>query len=272
MRECQGELTFYLWGDTHFGYAQRFGQDDLRWDIVSQMNDLAGWPYPEEIGGCVETPSFVMHCGDMVDGDWESGEYELAAYRHFSSRLRIPHYETLGNHDTDKAFTSYFRGRYKGSSHSFDLSGVHFISLCGRYDAHEVGSVPSAQMGFLERDIAALPADMPIVLFSHSRLDRLKNGRDVARMLSRRRTILVASAHLHRPAVFTAHGIPGLDIGHCRNHPIDPEWGRSFTVVRIKGGSLSAIPWRWDLKDWERGQRQFKKPDIRRFAIVNRHF
>ena len=31
-------LTVFLWGDAHFGYDARFGEDDLRWKIIDQMN------------------------------------------------------------------------------------------------------------------------------------------------------------------------------------------------------------------------------------------
>lgn len=266
------DITFFLWADTHFGYDQSFGPADFRWDIIRQMNHLSGWPYPEEVGGCVETPAFVMHCGDIVDGSEKEAARELALSRYFITSLRIPHYETLGNHDTSEAFASYFRSKRPGDSNSFDLNGLHFISLSGEYDADEVAAIPAPQMGFLEKDLDALGTDTPIVLFTHSRLDRVTNGADVVRLLKSKHTILMASGHLHRPSAFAVDGIPGIDIGHCRNHPIDPEWGRSITAVRIKGNTLTAIPWRWDVKDWEKGQRQCKYPDIHRVAVVNRRF
>ena len=67
--------------------------------------------------------------------------------------------------------------------------------------------------------------------------------------------ILMLSGHIHKPAVFELEGIPGVDIGQCRNHPIDPPYGRNLCVVRLRGNELTAVPWRWDLEDWERGQR-----------------
>ena len=263
------DITFYLWADTHFGYDQSFGPADFRWDIIRQMSKLSGWPYPEEVGGCVDAPAFVMHCGDMLDAE-KDGAYELAVYRYFLADLHIPHYETLGNHDTSKAFSGYFRDKYGGNSYSFDMNGIHFISLGGQYNAQEVGTIPDSQIRFLGKDIKALDADTPIVLFTHSRLDRVTNGAHVVRLLKQKRPILVASGHLHRPSPFLVQGILGIDIGHCRNHPNDLEWGRSFTVVRIKGNTLTAVPWRWDLKDWEKGQRQSHYPTIHRAAVVNR--
>ena len=199
------EITFFLWSDTHFGYESSFGPSDFRWDIICQMHNLAGWPYPKEAGGRVGTPSFVMHCGDMVDGEKDGGA-ELAFYRYFLGRLQIPHYATLGNHDGSGEFTGFFRGEYGGDSYSFDMNGVHFISLSGEYDAQEVGTIPAPQMRFLERDIDRPGTDTPIILFTHSRLDRVMNGDAVLRLLKRKRTILVVSGHLHRPDVATCFG------------------------------------------------------------------
>ena len=71
-------LTFFAWGDTHFGYEQQFGPRDIRWQAMRQMATLAGWPYPAEVGGCIETPALVLHCGDFFDG----GPRELAMYLH----------------------------------------------------------------------------------------------------------------------------------------------------------------------------------------------
>ena len=64
-------------------------------------------------------------------------------------------------------------------------------------------------------------------------------------------------------------GIACIDIGQCRDHPIDAPYGRNFYVVRIAGRSIAAHPWRWDLCDWERGQR-WADPDatLRRFSLA----
>lgn len=45
------DLTFFVWADTHFGYDQRFGDEDQRGRIIEQMHNLPGWPYPVSVGG-----------------------------------------------------------------------------------------------------------------------------------------------------------------------------------------------------------------------------
>ena len=218
------------------------------------MNQLPGWPYPAHIGGAVGEPAFVMHCGDMVDGQ-ENAELELRYYDYFRSRLRYRQYEVLGNHDGNAPMLDCFIRRYGARSHSFDVQGMHFVSLATSYQGSQPGMVARDDMLFLERDLAEVADECPVVLFVHSRLDRLQNGDEVLLLLRDSRVILIASAHIHKPAVFDLEGIPCVDIGQCRNHPIDPEYGRNFEVVHIHDNQIQALPWRWDLEDWERGQR-----------------
>ena len=55
--------------------------------------------------------------------------------------------------------------------------------------------------------------------------------------------------------MFQLNGVDGIDVGQCRDHPIDPAYGRVLYVVHITDTRLTAVPWRWDHGDWERGQR-----------------
>ena len=248
-------LTFFVWGDTHFGYEQNYRENDLRWRIIQQMNHLPGWPYPQELGGCVARPDFVMHCGDIIDGE-RPGEVELGYYRYYLPELAFPHYEVLGNHDiVAPEFVAYFLDKYAARSYVFEQQGIHCISLSGEYDEREVGRIPAEELRFLGETLGAVGPHAPVILFTHSRLDRLHNGDEVLQVLRGSRVLLIVSAHLHKPAVFSLGGISCIDIGHCRNHPIDPEYGRSFCVVHLDEAYLTALPWRWDLQDWERGQR-----------------
>ena len=107
-----------------------------------------------------------------------------------------------------------------------------------------------------------------MVLLVHGRLDRVRNGAEALAILAEYRVLLVASAHIHKPAVFRLEGMDCIDVGQCRNHPIDPEYGRSFSVVHVTDTRLTAVPWRWDLSDWERGQR-WADPEAtaRRFTL-----
>lgn len=265
------DLTFFAWGDPHFGYETKFACDDLRASIIKQMNDLEGWPLPVEIGGCVAGPDFVVLCGDAVDGNPAEEQLEFDYYRYFMGKLKYQHYEVFGNHDGTKPYHDYFVQRYGGKSYSFEQKGIHFVALNSDYDQAEQGAVNQNDLAWLQADLGTVADEMPVVLFLHTRIDSLKNPDEVLRILADKRVILVVSAHIHIPEVFELNGISCISMGHCRNHPIDPEYGRHFYVVRIRDGRITALPWRWDLKDWERGQRwsQWCSPgaDVRRFLL-----
>ncbi len=245
-------LTFYVWADTHYGYDQRFGDEDQRARTISQMNNLPKWPYPTYLGGGVDEPEFVLLCGDAVDGKAGEGEVELGCFHHYTQRLHFPQLELMGNHDLDPAYAGYFRDRYGGFSHSFDRQGIHFVCLNSLYDKGEHFGVE--ELVFLRDDLTTVADDTPVILFVHCRLDRFANGGDILNILEDHRVILICSAHVHKPAVFQLRGIDCIDVGQCRNHPIDPEYGRNLYVAHVTDSRLTAVPWRWDLGDWERGQ------------------
>lgn len=250
------DITFFAWGDTHFGYDQKFYSDDLRGRIIRQMNDLPGWPFPHKIGGTVSNPDFVVCCGDMVDNDLPGlDQYEFDVYKYFSSKLNFNQYEVMGNHDDTAILCDYFMKKYGGKSYSFDVKNVHFVSLNSDYDRDEVGHIPEADLEWLRSDLGALPSACRIVIFTHTRIDSLKNPDQLLKVLNAYNVILIVSAHKHHPAAFKYNGLNCISIGHCRSHPIDPEYGRSFHVVRISENRILAVPWRWDFLDWERGQR-----------------
>jgi len=248
------KITFFVWADTHFGYQQRFAVNDFRWRIIEQMNRLPGWPYPPEIGGFVDDPTFVMHCGDVVDGG-DRPANELRYCDHFCRHLKWPQYETLGNHDIDPGYLAEFTARHGGRSYSFDLGSWHFLSVDSDYDVHETGKLTPAQMQFVRDDLDQVPASTRTILFTHASLNRLQNADEMRDLLRSRNVTLAVAGHHHRPAVYWFGDTICVDVGHCRDHPIDAEYGRSFTVFRLRANQITAIPWRWDLQDWERGQR-----------------
>jgi predicted phosphodiesterase len=248
------DMTFLVWSDTHFGYQQRFAGEDLRWHVIEQMNRIFGWPYPDGIGGCVDEPAFAMHCGDVVDGSAEP-EQAFFFWRHFQQHLAWKQYETLGNHDGSDVFMNHFLGKHGSRAYSFSAHGIHCMSIDMEYDRDEKGTVPEATLDFVRGDLAGVAAETPVILFTHASLGRITNTQDVLGAAGGGKVVLALAGHHHRPAVYRLGSIPCVDVGHCRDHPTDPEYGRSFTVVRVRDDEILAIPWRWDLCDWERGQR-----------------
>ena len=131
--------------------------------------------------------AFVLVTGDLVRDALRVGETEARGYYDLFARERAafttPVHTTPGNHEIfgiethlskvspthplfGKAmYRSYFGPEY----YSFNMGGVHFISL-NTVDIHEgwyYGHVDSRQLRWLERDLATVPAGMPVVTFNH---------------------------------------------------------------------------------------------------------
>ena len=234
-----GELTFFVWADTHFGYKPRFGDDDLRHRAVRQMRELRGYPYPAQVGGCVGEPAFILHCGDYVDGG--GGEEEVALYLYCMRRIALPSYETLGNHELpNAAAVSYFVEKYRGRYYSFEAGGVRFISLYKPHGIYEeVPPMDAEQLQWLAGQLAEAGPDKPLVIFCHARPENMPNAADLDSVLSKGKVILMFVGHTHLQwseggiNPYDWNGRPCVIVGHVRDHPIDPIYGRTFAVVRI---------------------------------------
>ncbi len=132
-------------------------------------------------------PAFVLMGGDLVRDAMSQSESSARAYFDLyaaeSKAFRTPVWNVPGNHDhygiirsrshADSANPLYNRGMYRQyfgpDYYSFTYGGVHFIGLntISPDDSAYYGDVDSAQMEWLKRDLAHVPAAMPIVTFNH---------------------------------------------------------------------------------------------------------
>ena len=94
-KQAEGKpLTFFGWSDTHI---PAHGDGSKLWPAIDAMNLLPGKAYPKNIGGIVDTPAFVFHCGDITE--WPTHQAKKTYEDLITKRLRYPSYEILGNHD-----------------------------------------------------------------------------------------------------------------------------------------------------------------------------
>ena len=132
-------------------------------------------------------PAFVIITGDLVRDALRVGEPEATGYYELFGReaalFRSPVWTVPGNHENfgierDKsnvAATHPLYGRnmyrhYRGPDYySFNHGGVHFVGLnsVDIDDKWYYGHVDSAQLAWLERDLAMVPPAMPVVSFNH---------------------------------------------------------------------------------------------------------
>jgi predicted MPP superfamily phosphohydrolase len=132
-------------------------------------------------------PAFVLITGDIVRDALRVGEAEATGYYDlFNSEAALfknPVWTVPGNHelfgierDQSKVSATHpLYGRrmyhhYRGPDYySFTFGGVHFVGLntVDNDDQWYYGHVDSVQLAWLERDLAVIPTDMPVVTFMH---------------------------------------------------------------------------------------------------------
>lgn len=133
------------------------------------------------------SPAFLLITGDLVRDALRVGEAEATGYYElFGSevgKIRVPVWTVPGNHElfgierTRSGVSAdhrlYNRGMYRHyrgpDYYSFNAGGVHFVGLntADTYDQWYYGHVDSTQLKWLERDLAIVPAGMPVVTFNH---------------------------------------------------------------------------------------------------------
>ena len=132
-------------------------------------------------------PAFVLVTGDLVRDALRVGESEARGYYDLFAAerklFRAPMFTVPGNHEifgiethlsrVDPGHPLFGRGMYRDyfgpDYYSFTRGGVHFIALntIDTDGAWYYGNVDSLQLAWLRRDLAAIPADMPVVTFNH---------------------------------------------------------------------------------------------------------
>ena len=153
-------LRFAQISDSHIGFsgganpnvAGTFGE------AINQVNSLG------------YTPDFVIHTGDLTH---LATPAQFDQVKQMLTGLNTPHVFTVpGEHDTgDDAGQKYrqvFGAGTRGDGwYSFDVAGVHVIALVNTVHLPKLGQLGTEQLDWIEKDVAGLSSDTPIIVFSH---------------------------------------------------------------------------------------------------------
>ncbi|MDB4914606.1 MAG: hypothetical protein JWM95_2250 [Gemmatimonadetes bacterium] len=132
-------------------------------------------------------PAFVIVTGDLVRDALRVNEAEATSYYDLFARevagFRNAVWTVPGNHENfgieraqskvESSHPLYGRGMYRHyrgpDYYSFTYGGMHFVGLnsVDIDDQWYYGHVDSVQVAWLKRDLAAIPAEMPVVTFNH---------------------------------------------------------------------------------------------------------
>jgi 3',5'-cyclic AMP phosphodiesterase CpdA len=157
------------------------GRPTMRFAQVSDSHlGFTGAPNPDvtgtfqhaidQINNLGYTPDFVIHTGDLTHLATPD-QFDHA--KQMMSGLRTPHVFTVpGEHDSvDDAGQKYRNAFGAGSRgdgwYSFDTAGVHVIALVNTLNLRKLGHLGTEQLEFVQKDVAGLSSDTPIIVFSH---------------------------------------------------------------------------------------------------------
>jgi 3',5'-cyclic-AMP phosphodiesterase len=152
-------LYFVQISDSHIGFQGTANPDVLGsfTKAVAQVNALPN------------RPAFVIHTGDLTH---TSTAEQFNTVKDVLATLKTPQVVVVpGEHDTvmgPKPYLDAFGAGTQGDGwSSFDMGGIHFISLNNVVDVVNLGHLGTAQLEFIEKDVAGLKSDTPIVVFAH---------------------------------------------------------------------------------------------------------
>lgn len=268
-RERQGglDVTFFVAADTHVGFdakergadggardpvSEPDGNDALNQKQIADMNALPGRAFPAELGGTIAPPRGVLIAGDLTENGepWQWQHFvRWYGHRGGDGQLRWPVFEAYGNHDKHHSWFTLdrIRERHGGTRYAFDWDDLRVLCL---------GEAPDeAGLAFLERDLARVGKDRPVVIFFHfplrgpySTQNWFGDGRyraDLARVLFGYNVVALFHGHYHASGRYRWEGIDVYNVGSTKHE----QW--SFGVVRVTDTRLSFASWHYGARQWE---------------------
>ena len=155
-----GKPLFVQISDSHIGFNKEANPD-----VVGTLNRSI-----DAVNALAAAPALVIHTGDITHLS-KPAEFDHA--QQLFARLRVAEMHTVpGEHDTaDDAGQKYRQAFGAGSLgdgwYSFDIAGVHVIALVNTVHLPKLGQLGAEQLEWIEKDVAGLSSDTPIIVFSH---------------------------------------------------------------------------------------------------------
>jgi len=192
------DLSFVQISDSHIGF-QGTANPDVLGSFSKAIADVNALP---------QRPAFVIHTGDLTH---TSTAEQFNTVKDLLGTLKTPKVVVVpGEHDTvmgPKPYLDVFGAGSQGDGwSSFDMGGIHFLLLNNVVDVVNLGHLGTAQLEFIEKDVANLRSDTPIVVFAHIPMwtiyEKWGWGTDDAAQalsyLKRFASVTVLNGHIHQ--------------------------------------------------------------------------
>lgn len=163
-------VTFFVASDTHFGFSPEVEAKNE--DVIRQMNEMAGKPWPEALGGTIGAACGILVTGDLTeDGKPDEWAKFVAAFglKGNEGRARFPVYEMIGNHDKNTG--NFVRDRV-AERHGGSGVAARYAIEWGPVRLLTFGDAPNDEdLAWLDAEAARGDARKPLLLFFHYPLE-----------------------------------------------------------------------------------------------------
>lgn len=211
-------VTFLVFGDSGGTDEEQGELVDAGEEVVEELRGKTGDENQQDkvCRAMLGTrPDLILHTGDVVYPAGEREDYPAGFFQPFAPLIAtVPLYPTLGNHDVktqggapflETFFTPTNGVEPDGRTYSFDWANVHFTCLDVQTTPYDASS---AQLAWLERDLAATDRRWRVVWFHNPAIGASRHGDDqgikenVVPILERHGVDLCLTGHDHVYARF----------------------------------------------------------------------
>jgi 3',5'-cyclic AMP phosphodiesterase CpdA len=195
------ELTFVQISDSHIGFNKAANTN-----VIGTFQEAI-----RRINALPKAPELLLHTGDLTHLS-QADEFDTVEQLLKGTKAGNVFY-VPGEHDVmsdnGAQYISRFGKGTQGSGwYSFDQKGVHFIGLVNVMGKTELGmgNLGQEQLGWLQKDLAAISSSTPIVVFAHVPLWEIypqwgwgtTDGAQVLQMLKPYGSVTVLNGHIHQ--------------------------------------------------------------------------
>jgi len=188
-----------LISDSHLGFKK---SDEA---FAKFLEDLKTLPF---------TPQVLINNGDIT----ETGANDVfERYQKMVTGLFKQSFAVIGNHDTrwnpegKKAFAERINPIY----FSKDFAGIHWMFLDSTIEHQTQGHADFRELAWIKKDLADVPPDEPILVFSHHpfkwRGISVDNGFDVIKLFSGHDVAAYFNGHGHSLVHLSFQGVPFIE-------------------------------------------------------------
>jgi 3',5'-cyclic AMP phosphodiesterase CpdA len=196
-----GTLNFVQISDSHIGFKK-----PANTDVAATFRETIA-----RINAQPVAPEFILHTGDLTHLA-EAEEFDSLEQMLKDCRTKQVFY-VPGEHDILNDNGAMYRDRFgKGTRgqgwFSFDQKGVHFVGLVNVQGVTEggLGVLGAEQLDWLEKDLAPLSAETPLVVFAHVPLWMVypkwgwgtDDGTKALALMKRFGSVTVLNGHIHQ--------------------------------------------------------------------------